>query len=172
MKDTRARSIVKGISWRVLGTLDTFLLAFILFGNITSAAKIAGTEVITKIVLYYFHERIWNRIQWGRKGKKVIHVRSVTKGISWRVLGTLDTMIISWIYTGAILGAVQLGAAETGTKIILYYLHERVWSLIKWGRLFEDETTPPENQGQQKTIKKSQEQVLIQKNDQGTGKND
>ena len=139
MKDTRARSLVKGISWRALGTIDTFIVAGLLFGDPFSAAKIAGTEVITKIILYYLHERGWNFISWGRVGHHPTNTRSVVKGLSWRAVGTVDTTILSWFYTGQVLGAIQMGGAEVITKLALYYVHERLWALTNWGRIFEDE---------------------------------
>ena len=64
---TRRRSLAKTISWRVLGSLDTMLLGYIFTGSIAIAGSIASTEVITKIVLYYFHERGWAHIKWGHK---------------------------------------------------------------------------------------------------------
>lgn len=61
-------------------------------------------------------------------------IRSVVKAITWRVVGTIDTMIISWIITGEISMALSIGFIEVITKMILYYGHERVWNLIKWRR--------------------------------------
>ena len=60
------RSVVKAISWRVIGTLDTVLISWIITGKPTLAIAIGAVELFTKMILYYFHERIWNRIQWGR----------------------------------------------------------------------------------------------------------
>ncbi len=59
------RSLAKAISWRVTGSLDTFILAYLFSGNLGLAAAIGGTEILTKIVLYYFHERIWGRLKIG-----------------------------------------------------------------------------------------------------------
>ena len=56
---THKRHILKTITWRILGTLDTFLLSWIISGSISIGAAIGGFEVITKMILYYFHERIW-----------------------------------------------------------------------------------------------------------------
>ena len=60
------RSVAKAISWRVIGTLDTLLISFILTGEVVLAASIASIDFVTKMVLYFFHERIWNKISWGR----------------------------------------------------------------------------------------------------------
>ena len=53
------RHIAKTLSWRILGTLDTFILSWILTGDIKVGAAIGGAEVITKTILYFFHERAW-----------------------------------------------------------------------------------------------------------------
>lgn len=62
-KDSHVRSIVKAISWRTLGTLDTFLLSWIITGQVHLAAAIGGLEVFTKMFLYYAHERVWTKIK-------------------------------------------------------------------------------------------------------------
>ncbi|CAL2057119.1 DUF2061 domain-containing protein [Tenacibaculum sp. 190524A05c] len=61
-------------------------------------------------------------------------IRSIVKSISWRAVGTLDTVLISWIITGKIDTALSIGAIELITKMILYFFHERVWNTIKWGK--------------------------------------
>jgi len=67
LSDTSARSLAKAISWRVTGTLDTFLISWLITGHVLLATGIAFTEVITKVFLFWGHERVWNRIEWGRK---------------------------------------------------------------------------------------------------------
>jgi uncharacterized membrane protein len=67
MKATKTRSAVKAITWRITGTADTFLISLLITKKPIVAASIASFEVITKTFLYYFHERIWNKISWGRK---------------------------------------------------------------------------------------------------------
>lgn len=65
--ESHSRSLVKAASWRLLGSIDTFLLSWFFTGNPKAAGAIALTEVVTKIVLYYFHERIWSSVHWGAK---------------------------------------------------------------------------------------------------------
>jgi uncharacterized membrane protein len=62
------------------------------------------------------------------------HVRSILKAVSWRTLGTFDTFAISWFFTGRIEIAGSIAGLEIATKIVWYYLHERVWAAIPWGR--------------------------------------
>lgn len=59
------RSMAKAISWRILGSIDTFVIGFLVTGHASLGAIIAGTEIITKIVLYYLHERFWGHVKWG-----------------------------------------------------------------------------------------------------------
>lgn len=66
MTVTRARSAAKAISWRIIGTADTFILSYFITHKPITAASIAGLEVITKTILYYLHERGWDKTQWGR----------------------------------------------------------------------------------------------------------
>ena len=62
------------------------------------------------------------------------HTRSIAKAVSWRVTGTIDTVIVSYFVTGKITLAISIGLVEVFTKIGLYYLHERVWNRISYGR--------------------------------------
>ena len=61
------RSVVKSISWRTVGTLDTILISWIITGQVKTALSIGGIELVTKMLLYFFHERVWNGIKWGKK---------------------------------------------------------------------------------------------------------
>ena len=60
--------------------------------------------------------------------------RSLAKTISWRVIGTIDTILISWLITGTLTLAFSIGLIELVSKMLLYYYHERVWNKIKWGK--------------------------------------
>jgi uncharacterized membrane protein len=62
------------------------------------------------------------------------HGRSISKAVCWRMLGSLDTFAITLLVTGSLISAGSVASLETITKIVLYYLHERAWSLIPWGK--------------------------------------
>ena len=62
--DTKKRTISKTITWRIAASLTTFLIAWILTGDLLIGVSISSIEAIAKIFLYYFHERIWNNINW------------------------------------------------------------------------------------------------------------
>lgn len=65
-KEKIKRSLLKTISWRVIGTLDTILISWLITGVMTLALSIGTIELISKMVLYFFHERLWNQIKWGK----------------------------------------------------------------------------------------------------------
>jgi uncharacterized membrane protein len=65
------------------------------------------------------------------------HWRSIIKGISWRAVGTVDTMMISYLVTGRVKIALSIGFVELFTKVTLFYLHERVWQRIPYGKMSE-----------------------------------
>jgi uncharacterized membrane protein len=67
---SKTRSILKAISWRVIGTLDTMALGWIITGNPVMGLKIGALELVTKFILYYIHERMWVKSQFGTKDKK------------------------------------------------------------------------------------------------------
>lgn len=65
MIESRKRSIVKALTYRFWQSLNTFLISLIVTGKIDMAAAIVSIEVIVKIVIYFFHERIWSKVKWG-----------------------------------------------------------------------------------------------------------
>lgn len=148
------RSLAKAISWRVVGTIDTLILSFLLITyigpylgmneeashaeNLETASYIAITEVVTKMVLYFLHERGWARVKWDvgvdedgnrREGVK----RSGVKTATWRVLASLDTFLLALLFTGNVGTAISIGGLEIVTKLVLYFFHERAWSRVKFG---------------------------------------
>ncbi len=129
--DSHGRALAKAVSWRVIGTLDTFVWSWLITGHASWASAIAATEIATKIALFYLHERAWRLFRWAPNA----HLRSLIKAVSWRFFGSLDTFVLSLIFTGSAKYAVSIATAEALTKIALYYVHERAWRRVAWGRL-------------------------------------
>ncbi len=155
------RTVAKAISWRTVGTLDTLLLSYLLitylgplFGLESSgeealqqASYIAITEVVTKIVFYFLHERFWAWWGWGvsvvnGKRKETLR-RTSTKTATWRTIASLDTMVLAWFFTGNIATAVSIGSLEIVTKLILYFIHERIWARFQFGIVHQPAVPPP-----------------------------
>jgi len=62
--DSQSKSLIKSISWRIIGTLDTIIISWVLTGTLSVALTIGSIEIFTKFILYYGHERLWNNIKW------------------------------------------------------------------------------------------------------------
>ncbi len=122
------RHIAKTITWRITGTLDTILLSWLISGSPLIGLKIGVAEVITKMILYYFHENVWFNVDIKESQK-----RHLLKTITWRVVGTIETIALSWVISGDIPTGLKIGAAEVITKMILYYFHERIWYKTDYG---------------------------------------
>ena len=64
--ETHSRSFFKAVSWRILGSVDTFIISYFVTGKLVFAASIASVETVTKVILFYGHERVWAAVPWGR----------------------------------------------------------------------------------------------------------
>jgi uncharacterized membrane protein len=122
------RHIAKTITWRAIGTLDTLLLSWFISGDISTGLQIGGLELVTKMILYYFHERLWFKSNIASTNK-----RHILKTFSWRGIGTLDTIVLGWLITGNPFTGLKIGGAEVITKMLLYFGHEKLWYRINFG---------------------------------------
>ena len=137
-QESHIRSLLKGISWRIVATTDTILVVLLITClngtcSIDSAIKIGAIEFIIKFLVYYIHERVWQNI---RLNKSVSQRQTLHKTISWRIIATTMTFIIS----GSILEsfdqiALYIALTELFTKFALYYLHERLWLKLPLGKI-------------------------------------
>ena len=127
------RHIAKTITWRIVGTIDTVLLSWFITGDPYIGLKIGLSEVLTKMVLYYLHERVWFKIKAGVTKDGDSKKRHIAKTVTWRIVGTIDTMAMAWFITGNPLTGLKIGMIEVVTKMALYYFHERTWYKFDYG---------------------------------------
>lgn len=130
LTESNYRSAIKAFSWRVIGSLDTTVISFLQTGDFNISLKIGSTDFVSKIGLYYLHERAWIYLVGTRSLVKNI---SLIKAVTWRTIGSLDTALWAWIYTGSALTGLKIGGYEVLTKILLYYIHERLWARLPVG---------------------------------------
>ena len=122
------RHRVKSISWRFIGTVDTFVFSWIITGDLSEGLNLSGITTITKLIWYYIHERFWFNSSIMNSNK-----RHLIKTFSWRGIGTLDTILFGWLITGSPLTGLKIGGVETLSKMILYFGHEKLWYKINYG---------------------------------------
>ncbi len=131
-EESHLRSILKGISWRIVATTDTVLIVLLitcLLGecSIGSALEIGAIEFVIKLAIYYIHERVWQKIVIN---KNVTKKTSFYKTVSWRIVATTTTLLISGAVLDNFEGAFYIAVLELITKFVLYYFHERLWIKI------------------------------------------
>ncbi|MBS3096740.1 DUF2061 domain-containing protein [Candidatus Woesearchaeota archaeon] len=66
------------------------------------------------------------------------HIRSILKAVSWRIFATVVTIFIVFIFTGNFIISLGVGFVEVLSKIFFYYVHERIWNKIKWGKIYAE----------------------------------
>ena len=138
-KESHARSLLKGVSWRIVATFDTvvvvMLVTWLLTGtpSLGDALKIGLSEFLIKYLIYYLHERFWEAL---RKGDGLDNLRTFKKAISWRILATSMTFVIAAIVLhGFDEVAGTIAGVEFVSKFVLYYIHERIWLMLPLGRI-------------------------------------
>lgn len=127
-RNLHRRHITKSISWRLLGSIDTFIISSLISNDTSVGLKISLIELVSKLILYYLHERVWYKFS-----KLDPLRRHIIKTFTWRFIGSTDTIIISFIVTGDFLSGMKIGIIEIFSKMIFYFLHERVWYRINFG---------------------------------------
>jgi uncharacterized membrane protein len=138
--ESHARSIAKMLTVRVCFTLSHILNGFIVTGSLMTGVTIASFAVVINMLLFWAHERGWNWVQWNRKPKDDIffidgHPRTISKSVTWRALITMNNFIIPYIATGSWKAALAFLTIATVMNIVVYYTHERVWNIFKWGKI-------------------------------------
>ena len=78
--------------------------------------------------LYYIHERVWFKSKFKQSNK-----RHILKTISWRIIGTVDTILLGWIISGNPLTGLKSVLLEVVMKLVLYFFHEKLWHKINYG---------------------------------------
>ena len=122
------RHIAKSLSWRFVGSIDTFLFAWVITGDLKEGINLSLITTFTKLIWYYFHEQIWVKSAIVNSNK-----RHLIKTFSWRVIGTLDTILFGWLITGNPFTGLKIGGVETVSKMLLYFGHEKLWYKINYG---------------------------------------
>jgi len=120
------RAMVKTISWRIIASALTIMIIYGLSKDMLAAVSIVGVEFFTKMLFYWAHEKGWDFIDKPPKGSKL---RSLIKTASWRVIASIDTLILVLLVTKEPVWAGSAALIESITKTIGYYLHERTWNL-------------------------------------------
>jgi uncharacterized membrane protein len=135
MQDSRWVSLIKGISWRFLATSLMILMSYIVIGDAKVALNIGLMDFVLKIGIFYLHDRAWSHVPYGLTSSSERVWRSVSKGITYRIIGSSISFAIGFFMTGSVYVAGTLAILDVIVKVIAYAIHEQLWQRVIHGRL-------------------------------------
>ena len=136
-KETHARSVVKAVTYRILAVIAIMLISVYAIGSTWAAAsQVGGMVIVIGTLIYYFHDRMWGKTSKFLDENGKDHVwRSVIKTATYRAFTLIAGFIVAtFILKASASGATLFTLLSAATNIGLYYIVERVFNLIEWGR--------------------------------------
>jgi uncharacterized membrane protein len=140
LRETHKRSIGKVITWRIAQIIIQLTTGYLTSGSFNTALKLAGFNAIFFTILYWAHERSWNSFCWDKLPNKSFlfierHRRTIVKCITWRILAIVGLSFTSYIITKSVITMAMFTSMTILINIIVYWLHERVWNIVRWGKI-------------------------------------
>ncbi len=136
-RETRLRSFLKSISFRIIVVLSDSAVVALVTGNAPVALWIVLFTNISSTILYYLHERIWNMTTWkkvSRNRPAGEHItRSLAKAVSFRIVVLTSDLLITNAITGNTSATIEIIIITNLFSTLLYFLHERIWNNSSWG---------------------------------------
>ncbi|MFO7840779.1 MAG: DUF2061 domain-containing protein [Fidelibacterota bacterium] len=117
-------ALAKTVTWRLTASLITIAIIYALTEKLVIAFSIVGIEAVTKMLLYWAHEKVWGFSSRPAPGSRV---RALVKTATWRVVASLDTLLFVSLITREISAGTAAAVIESVTKTVAYYIHERIW---------------------------------------------
>ena len=136
MIETNKRSITKMITYKLSVLIEGSLVTYLITGNLELSILLQSTKQFIMLFAYYFHERIWDKISWGRNiNDEDSNKRSISKMISYKILIIIIGLSVTYALTGDLTLTLLITASKNITSAIVYYIHERIWAKSKWGMI-------------------------------------
>ena len=136
--EAHKRTIGKSVSWRIIITLVQIINGLIVTGSLAFGIQMASLGAAVNIVLYWVHERVWNKIQWSREQAGSTYsekwYRSISKDLSWRVIITFNNFWMPWVLTGSWKVGLSFVTVATIVNMFIYWSHERLWNIASFGK--------------------------------------
>lgn len=137
--ETTARSFVKALLWRLTAAVVTLISGLMFSGSLSTALSIVGSDFVSKSGFMFAGERVWNKVKWGQGKKGDSAKRSLAKAVLWRIFAASNTLICGIFLAKDLSIASKIAGTDTIFKTALFFVNERVWASINWGKQFEPE---------------------------------
>ncbi|CAM9722251.1 unnamed protein product [Pylaiella littoralis] len=137
--ESTTRSFVKALAWRLTAGVVTLVSGLVFSGSLATAMSIVGSDFVTKSGFMFAGERLWNRVKWGQDKTGDSAKRSLAKAVLWRVFAASNTLICGVFLAKDLSVASKIAGTDTIFKTALFFLNERMWTKINWGKEYEPE---------------------------------
>jgi len=138
--DSNIRTVVKTFSYRTAVAVSIFLAALAMNYSAGFGLKFVIMSYTVGFVSFWLHERVWNRLSWGRQGTHETKMRSAVKTVTWRVWAFMVLFTLGMILGLESNDALEWSIVTNLLFIIVHYLHERAWNMIQWGKAPQEQT--------------------------------
>ena len=139
--ETHARTTVKSVIYRLLSVALAITLTLAFSGTLDQALKFGIASLLVGIAVYYIYDRIWVKIGWlrDREGKDA-KLRSAVKSVLYRIVAWLIVVAFARaMWAPSDLTAALMATAQFLLNLLVYFVSERIWNIISWGKLIIDE---------------------------------
>ena len=140
VKETQTRTIVKAIIYRVFSVVAIMLLSLLFGASMASAGAVGLIVIVLGTTIYYIHDRLWLLTPWARNDQGIDDVkRSVIKTIIYRAITMcLAYLVAIFVIKSSSSSAVLFAVAQALTNMILFFIVERVFNFIFWGKVIPE----------------------------------
>lgn len=133
-KETKIRSAVKSMMWRLIAGSVTLITSLKFSGSLSTALRIVGSDFFSKAATMFIGERLMNKSQAGRKTGADSAGRSVAKALIWRLFAICNTLTVSFFFAKDLKMASKIAGSDAIFKTGLMVFYERAWAKIDWGK--------------------------------------
>jgi len=132
--ESTIRSVVKALTWRMIGGTVTFFTSLRFSGSISTALSLVGSDFFSKAVTMFVGERLMNASQSGRDSGSDNVGRSLAKALLWRLFAICNTFVFAVFFAKDIRIAYKIAGFDSVFKTALMFVFERIWAKIEWGK--------------------------------------
>ncbi len=122
---------IQAVSYRIIVIIVDAIALFLLFGNLWQMSIIVLLRHLIQTVIYWFHEAIWLRSNWGVTERGSSHTRTLVKTLTFRFIASAKDIVLIYALTENALVAAEGTIVITVLNTIVYYLHDRYWHAKK-----------------------------------------
>mmetsp|Transcript_7691 Transcript_7691/g.11574 ORF Transcript_7691/g.11574 Transcript_7691/m.11574 type:complete len:213 (+) Transcript_7691:35-673(+) len=135
--ESTLRSLAKAVVWRITAAIITLISSLTFSKSLATALSIVTSDFLTKSGFMFLGERVWNKVSWGKGKKEDGMQRSLAKALLWRLFAAGNTLICGIFIARDLSVALKIVGSDTVFKTGLFYLNERAWARVEWGKEYQ-----------------------------------